>query len=175
MWLRFDSFVVDERPFTDALGRAVALAQNLEHNCRYVIMIAELGKALEEERYSSLGDAQPFVEKLLSLMLGPAVKRFEKLGDLTPGHIDTLRSAKTARNYVVHEAAQPLVAGQSGKRLSVDLTVLRENVYSLAEGDSMVSRWSFEIQERHEPFPHWARSYARDVANWVLEPLEAAG
>src|SRR5713226_4856217 len=94
MWLSFNELDRHHMAFLAALGRAIAVAQNLEENCRFVLMTVELGKAFEEKRYSSLEEARPFVDRLLRALLGPVVKRIGEIGEVSQKEVDTLVAAK---------------------------------------------------------------------------------
>lgn len=135
----------------------------------------ELGKALQDGRYASMEDAEPFVEQLLRKMLGSAVHRFGELGAVSKGDLDILVAAKNARNYVAHEAAEPIVAGGLGTRLDDSMGRFRGEVTALAHGDGLVSRWSYAIQEKELALIDWSRSYPDAVGAWVLEPVVFGG
>jgi hypothetical protein len=176
MWLKFHRFDFQEQALLESLGRAIAVAQNFESNCKYVLMILEVENALERKQYSSLREARPYVEKLLQLMLGGVVHRFGKSGEFSRAEIDTLVAAKDARNYVAHEAAFELVIcnGPFGPSLMDKVNRFEREVTNLTEGDGLVSLWSFYIQE-HEPQPLSTISYPSDARTWVLEPLTRLG
>lgn len=171
MWLAVDQFGPHEAAVISTLGRALVLAQNFEANCKFVLMTIELGKAFEAQRFTSLEGARPFVDELLQLMLGSAVPRFRQLGEISEANVATLVAAKDARNYVAHEGASALLAGSRGKKLAERIERLEREIVALAQGDSIVARWSYEIQEK-EPAPAlWAKQYSKAVTNCILEPI----
>jgi hypothetical protein len=51
------------------------------------------------------------------------------------------------------------------------LPAFEQAVRDLAEGDSIVCRWSYFIQEKDAYMPAMADNYAGDVVGWVLGPL----
>lgn len=175
MWLDYRLLSPTEDALLSSVGRAIALAQNFEANCKFVVMTVELGKVLQEGTVTSLEDARPFVEQLLKRMLGCNVNRFGQLGVVSPGQVSTLAAAREARNYIAHEAVEPLTVGSRAITLAKRVDRLKCEVLALAEGDALVSRWSYVIQEK-EPAPIvWAGEYASAVSGWVLEPIQRSG
>lgn len=172
MWLDYRLLSPAEDALLSSVGRAVALAQNFEANCRFVVMTVDLAKAFQVRTVTSFDDAEPFVERLLSRMLGCNVKRFGQLGAVSPDQLSTLDAARQARNYIAHEAVGPVTVGSRADGLARRTERLRREVEALAEGDALVSQWCYVIQEK-EPAPiAWAGEYAAAIAGWVLEPVQ---
>ena len=110
-----------------------------------------------------------------------------------------LEAARIARNYLAHRAAEPAlyIPPSTGKHKLRDLlskqidrkaiaSERREMVTSqlqkmlprfeqavkdLAEGDSVVSEWSYIIQEKDVQPPVSAENYVTETIEWVLEPM----
>jgi hypothetical protein len=162
MWLDFHELDTQQCSLLMSIGRALAIAQNFEANCKFVLMIIEVEKALEDKRCSSLQAARPVVDELLQLMLGRVVTRFGRSGEISQAELDILVAAKNARNYVAHGAAFELVIcrGPYGKSFNERMTRFEQEVGSLTEGDGLVSLWSHYIQE-HEQAPMTSYSYRR--------------
>jgi hypothetical protein len=119
VWLR-TSELTDGESWSNALGRAMCVAQNFEMNARFVLMVLEMDRALERGDYSSITDARPFIEQLLASMLGPAVRRFDQLGTIEDDKIAILSAAKDARNYFAHEGGHPVIKGATPKSFQAE-------------------------------------------------------
>lgn len=116
MWLQPVDYVDEQYSYFAALGRAVALAQNFEQNCKFVFGTSDLGRAYSEGKFS-IDDWQRYAKELQKRSLGVALKAQQKDGLFSSQEIAALEAAREARNYLVHEAAEGglYVAPKSGK------------------------------------------------------------
>lgn len=175
MWLDRKQLSDGSDAMVLALGRAVVLAQHFEHTCKEVLMWIELGKAFEQKRFESLEGSASFVDELLGLFLGLAVRQLGEHSEVKSEDVALLEAGKNARNYIVHEAAIVLLAKSSGDDLKSQLARFDSEVRSLADADGLVSGWSYEICEK-EPQPWTQRQiYPGMVVDWIEEPLREAG
>lgn len=196
MWMQPRAISAIQTEYLAALGRAIALAQNFENNCKFVFGTIDFGEAFAAKKID-LKSWQEFGKKLMRRSLGAALKGRES-DDMFENHIVALDAARVARNYLAHQAAEPAlyVAPPSGKQKLLDVlrkTVDRHTIEAerqemvasylrkmlpqfekavrdLAEGDSIVSKWSYMIQEK-DALPAVAAGYADDVVEWVLAPI----
>jgi hypothetical protein len=197
MWMQLRALSSVQEDYLTALGRATALAQNFEGNCKFVFGTYDLGDAFLEGRVDS-ENWTAYGQKLMSRSLGGALRNRED-DDTFKEHVVAFEAARVARNYLAHEAAVPAlyVPPMNGRHKLLDFLaknvdrdkVVQERcemvidhvkealptfvkaVRDLAEGDTIVCRWSFLIQEKHADIPAMGEQYADDVVKWVLEPL----
>jgi hypothetical protein len=205
MWLRPSEYSTEQLAYLAALGRALALAQNFEHNCQFVfgtwdmIHAFESGKPIEERR--ALG------KKLQRRFLGASLQAQRHDDILTAENYAKLEAAVAARNFLAHEASmagqyvpphngrpggtKKLKALLNGTLTRTDIERERENMLNshlgeavdrladavdrLAQADLLVAVWSHLIEEKEEHVPSFVVTYIRDARDWVNEPLRLAG
>jgi len=176
----------------------MSLAQNFEENCKYVLGMFDVWEAFETGTVDTKA-WQEFGKKLMARSLGRTLRKRENDG-LVKDHVSVLNAAREARNFLAHKAAAPALylAPMGGKhklkqllsetvgRVKVEaerremviayvqkeLPRFEKAVRDLARGDSIVSEWSYMIQEKDAHMPSVAKDYADDVAKWVLEPMQ---
>jgi hypothetical protein len=199
MWLQPDVISDLQADYLAAIGRAIALAQNFENNCKIVFGTYDMGVAFSAKKIG-VKTWQAYGKKLMNRPLGRALKGRER--DRTfKRQVAALEAARLARNYLAHQAAEPAlyVAPMGGKHKLRDLiskTVDRRKVEEerhemvvncvlkmlprfekavrdLAEGDNIVSKWSYMIQEKNAHMPRITENYADGAVEWVLEPIRA--
>jgi hypothetical protein len=168
MWLPFHRLDRQHTRVVATVGRALTLAQNFEHNCKWVFMTAAVSQRFERGEFTKLEESFPFSERLINLMLGPAIRQFDSLKLVPSRDIKALEAARDARNFVAHESAVAAVGQWPEKHLAAHRQKLAEQVRLLAQGDALVSRWSYSIQEKDPPPQHWVEGYAEAVTRWVL-------
>lgn len=153
------------------LGKAMYLACAYEHKCQYVLRMANLAS------YAESHPTAPFSEVLASAAhgqrLAPTINGLQMTICETPEVCATLERARKARNTIAHEGDQfghIISVTEASTQQYVDM--LRPVVADLAAGDSIVSRWVHEIDER-EPAPaDIAARYPAMVDRWVFGHLE---
>ena len=200
MWMQPRDIAQIQINYLAAFGRAMALAQNFEMNCRYTLGMFDLGKKIDDD--SNLTALQAIGQKLMNRSLGRAIKKNRESDELFGNCVvTTLEVARVARNYFSHQGAEPAlyIAPMNGKHTlkdmlskDVDLAKIEQErmelvvahvqkrlpqfekyICDLAAGDSIVSEWSYIIQEKDVCMPLMAKSYSEDVAAWVLAPLRS--
>ena len=200
MWMQLPGIAHHQADYLAALGRAIALAQNFENNCKFVFGIHDLGEAFAAKKIDMKG-WQAYGRKLMNRSLGGALTGRQK-DQVFKKHVVVLEAARLARNYLAHQAAEPAlyIPPMGGKHKLRDLllkTVDRRKieeerhemvvnylhkelprfekaVRDLAEGDNIVSKWSYMIQEKDAHMPSIAERYVDETFEWVLEPLRFA-
>lgn len=201
MWLQPVDYSVEQSAYFAALGRAMALAQNFEHNCKFVFGTLDMGRDYEDGKIPH-EQWRAHAKKLHGRSLGAVLKAREKDGDFSAEQIATLEAARAGRNYLAHRAAEAglYVPARTGKRklreilggtadpvaiekeraemllahIRKALPAFGEAVRALAEADNMVAGWSYLIQEKEDRLPAVTEWYVNTVVAWVLEPLRDA-
>lgn len=174
MWLRWNAFDIRDHSAITSLGRALCLAQDFEASCHDILRWFDLVRLFKTGEASSLEQIEAHPELLRDFMLRASVRRLESV-HAVPDETEkeVLSDAVDARNFVAHEAAFVLMYPA---RIAVEQALreeaYRRHVHALARGDNLVSTWSYEIQEREAAPPLICSVYSKDVAKWVLEPLD---
>jgi len=199
MWMQPGAIAPHQADYLAALGRAIALAQNFENNCKFVFGVYDLGEAFAAKKID-MKVWQAYGKKLMNRSLGGALTGREK-DRVFKRQVVVLEAARLARNYLAHQAAEPAlyVPPMGGKHKLRDLmlkTVDRRKieeerhemvvsylqkmlprfekaVRDLAEGDNIVSEWSYMIQEKDAHMPSIAESYVDEAVEWILEPMRS--
>ena len=199
MWMQPGAIAPHQADYLAALGRAIALAQNFENNCKFVFGTYDFGEAFAAKKID-MKNWPAYGQKLMNRSLGGALKGREK-DRVFKKQVVALEAARLARNYLAHQAAEPALyvppmGGQHKLRDLLSKTVDRRKieeerremvvsylkkmlpsfkkaVRDLAEGDNIVSKWSYMIQEKDAYMPSMAKSYANEAVEWVLEPVRA--
>lgn len=197
MWMQPTSVTELQANYLSTLGRALALAQNFEANCKFALGIYDFGEVFTEKS-GDLKTWEAFGKNLMRRSLGRAIKHREKDQSFKE-QFATLEAARIARNYVAHQAAVPAlyVPPLGGRHKLRDLLAkdvdrkkiererqemviahlnemtpkLEKAVKDLAEGDSIVARWSYMIQEKDAFMPFAANDYVDSVVAWVMAPI----
>lgn len=198
MWLQPVDYSDEQLAYFAALGRAMALAQNFEHNCKFVFGTIDMGRDFEDGKIP-VKQWRAHAKKLHGRSLGAVVNAREKDADFSAEQIATLEAARPGRNYLAHRAAEVglYVPPWTGKRkpreiilgtadpaaiekeraemllahMNESLPALERAVRALAEADNMVAGWSYLIQEKEDRLPTISGRYVNTVVAWVLEPL----
>jgi hypothetical protein len=170
MWLRIAKLPEETNALLLSLGRALAIAQNYEHNARYVLRIAQMSKEYVEGRAETLDELIAFANSRPRRMLGGMVRDFDHLGDTTADEIEILRRGAEARNFIAHEAFAELPWNRPHDRLA-SLQKLDAAVRHLVEADNLVACWSYEIHEKAHAPAKLRSSYPREAHRWVMAPL----
>lgn len=171
MWLLPEKVPDLQRHYLDSVGRAPVLAQSFEMDCKYVLMVWDLGKAYKEGKMS-LAEFASFSEKLVQRMLGTTVRGLGDIPDVTQDQIDTLSKAKDARNFIAHEGIRPcLYQAEGSETLLGQLRRYRANVELLAEGHNLVAGWAYAIEYKKPP-PYTIRTtYQQTMVRWIMSPI----
>lgn len=176
MWIRPAYISESQSRYSDALGRALVLAQNFEQNCKFVLGMWDLGDAFEEGKLSTREERKAFAKRIMERMLGAVINRLRGDPDITEDQVGLFEAGRVARNYIAHEAGHPaLYTTKTDEAIEEVLPRFIEHVDALARADNLVAGWSYMIQEEDEHMPSLASTYPRDVLDWILEPLRNAG
>lgn len=172
MWTRTADFLDIHDCYLAAVGRGVFLAQNFEQNCKYVLLVWDLGEAFKSGR--KVDDLPAYSSVLLKRFLGQVVKRFGTKYGIRADQHQVLEKARDARNYLAHEVALPCLYPSGDPDLIMsELPGFKQNIEALAEGDNLVSCWSYMIQEKDFPPTQKRQGYVEEIVSYVLEPLES--
>lgn len=162
--------------FFAELGKSLYLASMFEAKCRFVLQIVNLVSHAEDTG-NDLLRAFKAVSSLPRQMLRQTINGLKTSFDLSPGKVQKLIDAIHARNYIAHDfgSVGPAIYLKERKLTEIRST-LREKLNVLIEGDSIVSSWVHEIQER-EPAPVHHAEYKAWVMTWVFgdEPRLSRG
>lgn len=77
------------------------------------------------------------------------------------------------RTLIARDTAFPLLLGQNLEKSIVEiLPEYARQIHSLALAENLISRWSFQIQEKHAAsYPTNIKRYSEEVNAWVLKGL----
>lgn len=154
--------------FLLAVGKALYLATAFESKCRGILQIARLIRNLKEAS-DDFDAALELTRAMRDKLLADTIRQLATFSELKAADVAVLDRARPARNFIAHEIADlgPL-SGVSTNVLSDRTARLRSELAILVEGDNLVSRWIFEIEEKRpaprgiqEQYPGW-------VSGWVF-------
>lgn len=174
MWLAFESIDPIGISYGNSIGRALALAQSFEHNCKYVLLIANLGEEIERGNIAGRSGIASYSESLENwFKLGRDIHQFKDRHEIDASEIEILRKGVAARNYLAHEAAYPMLIGpKSGAEIRKELPNFIRQVSSLAEAENLIAQWNFMIQEKTNPPSEITTTFSQKVTSWVLAALD---
>ncbi len=154
-----------------AAGKALYIANAFESKCRFVLKIAQLESYIEGRPEATLPDAIASLSK--EKLLGPTIATLKLFPEVTSGEVALLEKARDARNFIAHEgAAFGYVFHVKEKHLREHLSKLRVAVSQLAQGDNVVSRWVYEIEEKEVAPRDFEFSYPVMVDTWVFNEVD---
>jgi hypothetical protein len=150
-----------------AVGKALFIATEFERKCRLLLRILKFLDFAKES-----GDASAALElanRLRERMLGQIVPELGQYFEVAAEDLRSLEQARDARNFIAHESAGiGVLSGVSAKYFDERLEHLREQVRALANGDNLVSRWWYEIEEKR-PAPYRIQeAYPRWIEQWIF-------
>ena len=163
--------------FLLAVGKALYLASAFEAKCRGMLQIARIVRHLEHMG-DDLDAACELTRAMRDKLLADTIRELATFPEFKATDIAVLDRARRARNVIAHEIAElePL-SRVSTKVLSDRIARLRLELAMLIEieGDNLVSRWIFEIEEKRpaprdiqQQYPHW-------VKEWVFSAVSGRG
>jgi len=162
-----------ESDFFLAAGKYLFLCQHFESTCKDIVMWFHLSKALHEDQFKILSaEHNDYVDKLISMFLGSSIKKLQETfeHDFTDADFEVLKTAKDSRNYICHECVLDLVYAPYGPkyRFTWDVELHRKHILSLAKGDYLVSRWSYEFHEKESGAFKSQDSYVSDIEGFIF-------
>ena len=169
MWLAFESINMIGLRYSSAVGRALVLAQSFESNCKYVLLIAQLGLKLEngDINVSNMASYSAQLERWFKL--GRDIMLFGSHHQVSEDEIEILRKGVDARNYIAHQAAYPILSGKKAdSEILQELPNFVAQVSALAAAENLIGQWSFMIQEKVTPPQHLITSFPLQVTQWVI-------
>ncbi len=154
-----------------AAGKALYISNAFESKCRYVLRIAELESYIESHPEATLPDAIASLSK--EKLLGPTIATLKLFPVVTSDEVSLLEKARDARNFIAHEgAAFGYVFSVREKHIREHLSKLRVAVSQLAQGDDVVSRWVYEIEEKVIAPRGSDSDYLVMVDTWVFNEVD---
>ena len=176
MWLIINDKLNDEKLLL-SIGKALCLCQKFEITCKDIITWLVVVKSLKEGKFSFLDNKYTsYVDKLIDIFLGRSInllkERFSR--EIKKAEIQILKDAKDSRNFIVHNSAQDLISWSfsSSATNKLDLQVFTNHIINVAEGDFLVSKWSYEFHEK-EPGAFYNKDrYIKKMVKWILSKEE---
>jgi len=170
-WIVFDQRL-DEGDMIQAAGRSLFVCQHFESTCKDIVMWLSLVKALTEEQFEFLDEAHhDYVRTLHELFLGRSIERLSRdHPDIPQQDIDALKAAAKSRNFVCHELLLDQIHSGFGSqyRRRWDEESHRSHVRTLALGDYLSSRWSYEFHEKKSGAFIGRDDYVDRIVSWVF-------
>lgn len=173
MWLSHARLSDVQLRWLSSVGRALALAQNFEANCKEILKWCDMAKRYRDGGIASFEECLAHPELLRDAMLRATVQRLSGTHSMpNDTERDILARAVDARNFIAHEGAIcALYPPRQPSAIEGVLEDYQRRVRALAAGDSVVSCWSYEFQEREAAPIRLQQTYADDVSSWILEPF----
>ncbi len=175
MWIDLEGLDEFEESYINAVGRALLVAQHFEESCKDFMKRWIISGYLEVGVAKSVSDIRSISEKLTGLMLGSSIKRLSSDRDITDAEITVLIRAKDARNYIAHEAvtATAFISRFSRRHRPDNLSLFKDAVSALVEGDNLISSWGYMFHEQEGYPAEYLVEYPNRLTKWILAPLEA--
>jgi hypothetical protein len=129
---------------------------------------------LEAHPEESLPDAIVSLSK--DKLLGSTITELSLFPMVKPHEITFLEKARDARNFIAHEGADfGYVWWVKERQIREHLVKLRAAVTDLAQGDNVVSRWVYEIEEKERAPESFSNCYVSMVDAWIFGSFEDVG
>jgi hypothetical protein len=158
-----------ERYFV-AVGKALCIATNFEDKCYHVLRMHRITNAIKDGR--SEEEVAEISTSFNAPRLYDAIEELAEDDDVSSENVELLHDARGSRNHIAHEAgSMDQVWGVSDDFIFEKLESLIPHVRRVAEGENLVSIWTYEMSER-EPAPsHFGGSYTDEVLEWIFGDL----
>lgn len=152
-----------------SVGKALYFAASFEAKCRFVLRCDKLADKYRESE--DVSATVTLARELRDPMLGQTVNQMQTRSGFSRADVQLLEEAKEARNWIVHECADiGDLADVPVQLVSERLANLRRKLRCMIDGDNVVSRWVYEIEEG-EPAPDGIQSdYPSIVDEWIFRP-----
>jgi len=148
------------------------LAQSFEDICKRTLIWWNAAKRISDGEQVDIERIAIYPETFMEKFLGIALGKLAKEHTISEENTKILTDAKNARNYLAHKAAHPcLLVHDIEHAIEGELVILKDNVFSLANGHNILACWAYEFEEREpRPIP-WSLIYPKEVTNWILSPI----
>jgi hypothetical protein len=149
MWLLINEKLNDEF-FLLQIGKALCLCQKFESTCKEIIM-------------------------WFNLFLGKSINLLKKnyLLKIKESDLQILQNAKKSRNFIVHDSTDILISESFSSSLIIesrlDIKIFKDHVKKIAEGDFLVSKWSYEFHEKESGAFYKKGIYIEKVMKWIFK------
>jgi hypothetical protein len=154
-----------------AAGKALHLANLFERKCEYVLETLHLVASLKEtdDPMASLA----LIAAMKTKLLGPTIKELKTFPHFTADDIERLDKARGGRNFIAHRGASIGSVTHAKAQTIIDQARdLRSAVADLAQGDNLVSKWIYEIEEKRGAPAQIQQIYETWIDNWVFEAFD---
>ena len=168
-----------ERYFV-AVGKALCIGSNFEEKCLHVMRVQGIEEAIRKGKDPKAAAGQ-WADIKRDTSLNNAIQKIASDSSTTEPQETTLHTARKARNFVAHEAAaMGEVWEVPDSEVYARVRRLADKVREIAEGENIVSAWTYEITEGTSAPSSFAAGYVDQVLEWVFgdlhsESLHAAG
>jgi len=172
MWFLINKTLNNEYFLLQA-GRSLCICQKFETTCKDILMLLSAAKSIKDKGYSLLDDEYiKNVRYLLKLQLGESIKKHQNDSSefINNTEIEILNKAKNSRNFICHDLMKDLIiASFSDKPKPIcNIESFKEHIKNIAEADYLVSKWSYEFQEKMPGNFFDKDKYVNNIINWVI-------
>ena len=137
------------RKYLGRVGRALFVAGMFEEKC---MCLLSLSRILEHGTLPRRDAALALEKALKKARLADAIAKFVILSGIDKKHVDTLRKARLARNWIAHSAELLGALSVMRETTHVEQTdALRTQLDFLIAGDIVVSEWTDAAESGGEP------------------------
>lgn len=150
-----------------AAGKALYLANEFEAKCSYVLRIANLAAWVEGNPEAHLADALAAVAQ--DKLLNPTLQALASILETREEEVALLNRARQARNFIAHHGGQVgFVPSVDQRRVDEYLDRLRAAVRDLVDGDNVISRWVYEVEEKQTAPASMVAAYPSLAERWIF-------
>ena len=159
-----------ERYFV-ALGKALCIGSNFEEKCIHVMRVQRIENAIREGGDPKEASGQ-WADLKKKTRLHNAIQEIVSDPTTTQQQSDALDAARLARNFVAHESgSMDEVWHVPDYEVYARLRALMPKVREIAEGENIVSIWTYQITEGDPAPASFAAGYVDQVLEWVFGDL----
>ncbi len=132
-------------------------------------MWLNLSKAIQEDKFKAFSNEHKnYVEKLLSLFLGKSINLLKNNFEISQSDFEILNNAKESRNFIAHESTEKFIScSMCSKDYFYKQTDFEKHIINIAEGDYLVSKWSYEFCEKESGDFFDKNKYIKNILNWI--------
>lgn len=198
MWLIVNNVLNNETILLQA-GKMLCLCQKFESTCKGIVTQYLLTDPFDENKINLFSEEYfSYVDKLKKLLLGQTVTRLaKKFGDMIRAKdIEILEQGIASRNFICHDLLNDFISAsfaesendirkkfnKSFEDVQFPLIELRGDLLNrevvighlrnLISADYIVSKWSYEFQEKQSGRFYDKEGYAERLIDWVFKDSE---